>query len=71
MPHAPVNGIDLYYERHGTGTPVLFLNGSGSTLAEAAGSEEPQPNSTRPTFGGARKRIWGAPCCSWPTPWLT
>ncbi len=36
MPHAAVNGIDLYYERHGTGAPVLFINGSGSTLAEAA-----------------------------------
>jgi 3-oxoadipate enol-lactonase len=36
MPTASVNGIELYYERAGTGPPVLFLNGSGSTLAHAA-----------------------------------
>jgi len=36
MPTASVNGIELYYERAGTGPPVLFLNGSGSTLAQMA-----------------------------------
>ncbi len=36
MPSAHVNGIDLYYERAGHGPPVLFLNGSGSTLATTA-----------------------------------
>jgi 3-oxoadipate enol-lactonase len=36
MPYASVNGIELYYERAGTGPPVLFLNGSGSTLANVA-----------------------------------
>src|ERR1041384_584397 len=36
MPTAAVNGIDLYYERGGEGRPVLFLNGSGSTLATSA-----------------------------------
>lgn len=33
MPTATVNGIELYYERRGEGPPLLFLNGSGSTLA--------------------------------------
>lgn len=33
---AAVNGIELYYERRGSGPPVLFLNGSGSTLEESA-----------------------------------
>ncbi len=33
MPTAHVNGIDLYYERSGTGPPLLFFNGSGATLA--------------------------------------
>src|SRR5262245_33918306 len=28
----PLNGIDIYLERSGTGPPLLFLNGSGSTL---------------------------------------
>ena len=36
MPTASVNGIELYYERAGHGPPVLFLNGSGSTLADVA-----------------------------------
>ena len=34
MPTASVNGIDVYYERGGEGRPLLFLNGSGSTLAD-------------------------------------
>ena len=34
--HAHCNGIDLYYERAGDGPRLLFLNGSGSTLASSA-----------------------------------
>ena len=32
--HAPVNGIDLYYEIHGpeTGVPLVLLHGGGSTI---------------------------------------
>jgi pimeloyl-ACP methyl ester carboxylesterase len=33
MPTARLNGIDVHFERRGTGPRVLFLNGSGSTLA--------------------------------------
>jgi len=29
MPYAPVNGIDLYYESHGEGSPVVFAHGVG------------------------------------------
>jgi len=29
MPHANVNGVDLYYEEHGTGTPLLLIMGFG------------------------------------------
>jgi len=36
MPSVSVNGIELYYGRAGHGPPVLFLNGSGSTLADVA-----------------------------------
>jgi pimeloyl-ACP methyl ester carboxylesterase len=32
VPSVHVNGIDIYYEREGEGQPLLFLNGSGSTL---------------------------------------
>ncbi len=33
MATASVNGIEIFYEREGSGLPVLFLNGSGATLA--------------------------------------
>ncbi len=33
MPTASVNGIEIFFERRGDGPPVLFLNGSGATLA--------------------------------------
>ena len=36
MPAVVVNGIDLYYERRGSGARLLFLNGSGATLASSA-----------------------------------
>jgi len=36
VPSAQVNGIELYYERAGVGPRLLFLNGSGSTLASIA-----------------------------------
>ena len=33
---AHLNGIDTYFERTGDGRPLLFLNGSGATLASAS-----------------------------------
>ena len=33
MPTARVNGLDVYFERRGRGPRLLFLNGSGTTLA--------------------------------------
>lgn len=33
MPTVAANGIEIYYERRGSGPPLLFLNGSGATLA--------------------------------------
>jgi 3-oxoadipate enol-lactonase len=33
MPTIAANGIDLYYERSGSGPRLLFLNGSGSSIA--------------------------------------
>jgi len=33
VPTERLNGIDIYFEREGDGPPLLFLNGSGSTLA--------------------------------------
>ena len=36
VPTVRANGIDLYYERLGSGPPLLWLNGSGSTVAQIA-----------------------------------
>ena len=41
MPTAKVNGIDVFYERDGSGPAVLFLNGSGATLETSALLIEP------------------------------
>jgi pimeloyl-ACP methyl ester carboxylesterase len=46
VPHAHLNGIDVHYERDGTGPRLLFVNGSGSTLLEA-----------KPTIDALRKRF--------------
>jgi pimeloyl-ACP methyl ester carboxylesterase len=35
VPNAIVNDIELYYERWGEGPRLLFLNGSGATIANA------------------------------------
>ena len=32
MSTVDANGVDLYYERHGAGPRLLFLNGSGTTI---------------------------------------
>jgi 3-oxoadipate enol-lactonase len=32
MPHAPINGLDLYFERAGDGPPLLFISGTGGDL---------------------------------------
>ncbi len=33
MPFAPINGIDLYYEEHGDGPPLVFAHGVGGNHA--------------------------------------
>jgi len=35
VPVSDVNGVELYWERAGSGARLLFCNGSGSTLADA------------------------------------
>lgn len=40
MPNASVNGVRLYYEEHGSGTPILGIHGAGSSAVfweDAAG----------------------------------
>lgn len=35
--YAPVNGLKMYYEIHGTGTPLVLIHGGGSTLRTSFG----------------------------------
>lgn len=41
MPSIHANGIDIYYERWGEGPPLLFFNGSGTTIATTKPMLEP------------------------------
>src|SRR5205823_459412 len=34
MPYVPVNGLDMYYEAHGDGSPLLLLHGGSSSIPE-------------------------------------
>jgi len=33
MPYCPANGIELYYEVHGEGSPIVFVHGAGGNHA--------------------------------------
>jgi pimeloyl-ACP methyl ester carboxylesterase len=50
--HAPVNGIDMYYEVHGRkdGVPLVLLHGGGSTIQVTFGE-------VLPVFAGSRRVI--------------
>jgi len=41
MPTATLNGIDIYYERWGSGPRLLYVNGSGAALATTRPMIEP------------------------------
>ena len=34
MPHAAINGLDMYYEIHGVGSPLLLLHGGSGSIPE-------------------------------------
>jgi pimeloyl-ACP methyl ester carboxylesterase len=36
--YAPVNGINMYYEIHGKGSPVVLIHGGGSTIQSTFGT---------------------------------
>lgn len=40
MPHALVNGVQLYYEEHGSGAPILCVHGTSSSALAWAGAVE-------------------------------
>jgi pimeloyl-ACP methyl ester carboxylesterase len=35
--YANVNGLKMYYEIHGTGTPLVLIHGGGSTIQTTFG----------------------------------
>ena len=45
--YAHVNGIDLYYERHGSGAPLILLHGGLGTIDEIFGRLMPALSATR------------------------
>ena len=34
MPIAEVEGLDIYYEIHGSGEPLLLISGTGNLISE-------------------------------------
>ncbi|HEX9413841.1 MAG TPA: alpha/beta hydrolase [Ktedonobacterales bacterium] len=45
--YAPVNGLEMYYEIHGSGPPLVLLHGNLSTIDTSFGKVLPQLSSTR------------------------
>ena len=44
--YAAINGLDLYYEIHGTGKPLVLLHGGGSTITSTFGRILPELSKT-------------------------
>ena len=45
--YVPVNGLEMYYEIHGIGRPLVLLHGNLSTIATSFGKVLPKLSSTR------------------------
>ncbi|MFI5272849.1 MAG: alpha/beta fold hydrolase [Ktedonobacterales bacterium] len=45
--YAPVNGLQMYYEIHGSGPPLVLLHGNLSTIGTSFGKVLPKLSSTR------------------------
>ncbi|HJS53893.1 MAG TPA: alpha/beta hydrolase, partial [Chitinophagaceae bacterium] len=45
--YAPVNGLKMYYEIHGTGTPLVLLHGAFNTINMAFGQLIPELSKKR------------------------
>ena len=57
MPVASVNGIDVYFELHGEGPPLLNISGSGNDLRRSPAALDPgQPIVRDPALRPARAR---------------
>src|SRR3954469_22578048 len=40
--YAAINGLSLYYEQHGSGSPLVLLHGGGSTITTTYGTILPK-----------------------------
>jgi pimeloyl-ACP methyl ester carboxylesterase len=49
--YAPVNGLNLYYEIHGSGKPLVLLHGGGSTFGSSFGRILPELSKTHRVIG--------------------
>ena len=49
--YAPVNGLKMYYEIHGTGEPLVLVHGGGSTITTTFGQVLSQFAKTRRVIG--------------------
>ena len=49
--YAPVNGLNLYYELHGAGNPLVLLHGGGSTIKSTFGRILPELAKTHQVIG--------------------
>ena len=45
--YVPVNGLEMYYEIHGSGQPLVLLHGNLSTIGTSFGKVLPELSSTR------------------------
>ena len=81
MPYVPVNGLDMYYEARGDGSPLLLLHGGSGSIPEKwipfftprfrviAPEQWPDSSSTRPVVNHSSYR-WTSSCfmsCSYRT----
>lgn len=49
--YAPINGLDMYYEIHGTGDPLVLLHGAFSAIGTSFGNVLPALAKTRQVIG--------------------
>ena len=45
--YLPVNGLEMYYEMHGSGSPLVLLHGNLSTINTSFGKVLPSLSATR------------------------
>ena len=67
--YAPVNGLNLYYEIHGDGDPLVLLHGAMSAIGTSFGALLPGLAATRRCCWSARWRGTRSIACWSPIRW--